>query len=150
MGDSVWHTRTLAGDQCLQQDQPGMALIHYLAAMEQARYWIENLTDIHDEQQRIDIFNLFMHSCINLSRYWYIQSEPQEQQRYLLEANQYREQLTPEDLGAHPSLRETLTTYYQLLRSTIKHHPDVTDIETLRQVALELEQQLGTSSSVEA
>ncbi|MFM2482329.1 hypothetical protein [Celerinatantimonas sp. YJH-8] len=147
MGYSAWHARTQAGDQCLQQDQPGMALIHYLAAIEQARYWMEQINDNTDDEYRIETITLFLRSCMNLSRYWYIQSDLQEQQRYLLEACQYQDYLH-ETTDIHESaLKGALLTYYKSLCHIIAHHPESETLAPLRTQANQLEQSLGLTSA---
>lgn len=149
MKDSIWHHRTQAGEQCLQQDQPGMALIHYLAAMEQARYWVKEFSNEIDSKKCIESISLFLRSCLNLVRYWYIQSDPSEQQRYLLEATQYQNYLG--DLPtAENELQETLHSYYKSLCQVIEYHPDLDQIEKLRQQAnlLQLELNITTNDGV--
>ncbi|CAG8999504.1 MAG: hypothetical protein CENE_01478 [Candidatus Celerinatantimonas neptuna] len=132
MKNSIWHHRTQAGEQCLQQDQPGMALIHYLAAMEQARYWVKNLNDELDSKKCIEAVSLFLRSCLNLVRYWYIQSDPNEQQRYLLEATNYQTYLGDLSQTAKDELQDTLYSYYKSLCKVIEHHPELDQIEKLR------------------
>lgn len=92
---SIWHDRTRSGEKCLQQDQLGVALIHYLAAIEQTRYWMESYSDLATAEEKITLLKLYLMACSNLIRFWYIQSIPAEQARYLTEALNLSQYLDP-------------------------------------------------------
>ncbi|CAG9295067.1 DUF2753 family protein [Celerinatantimonas diazotrophica] len=138
MSYSVWHHRTQAGEQSLQQDQPGIALVHYLAALEQARYWMEGMTEQTPEAKRAEMITIYLRSCLNLFRFWYIQSSEEEQLRYLQLALNYSCYFDELSLQSQITLNNVLQTLRQSLEQFIREQKDQA-IESLKQSLKQLE-----------
>lgn len=141
MSYSVWHHRTQAGEQSLQQDQPGIALVHYLAALEQARYWIEGITDQTPDAKRAEILKIYLRSCLNLVRFWYIQSSEEEQLRYLHQALQYTRYFETLNLKAQATLIDVLQTLQKSLKQFIIEQTEQ-PIEPLKRSLTQLEEDI--------
>ncbi|MFM2485882.1 hypothetical protein [Celerinatantimonas yamalensis] len=133
MSYSVWHHRTQAGEQSLQQDQPGVALVHYLAAMEQAHYWLGQQTEQTPLTQRTEALDIWLRSCLNLVRFWYIQSTPSEQLRYLRQALGYRSLGAFVDRPSETAILPSLQTLQQSLTHFIKEHAEMIQGDELHQ-----------------
>lgn len=147
MSYSVWHHRTQAGEQSLQQDQPGIALVHYLAALEQARYWMEGITDQTPTEKRAEMLKIYLRSCLNLTRFWYIQSSEEEQLRYLklaLDYSRYFDQLPPQSQASLNTVLQTLSKSINQFIGEQKDQP----IESLKQSIKQLEEDIERTTQM--